>query len=90
MALGQIGQKTSSAWNRLTTSSSLFARSSLLNDYLEEFTKQNGTKKPPEDSKDRDLMEIQKLRKEILPPMWDVFEKASGDEQGMINITHRR
>ncbi|KAL1457189.1 hypothetical protein WDU94_001847 [Cyamophila willieti] len=36
-------------------------------------------------------MEIQKLRKEILPPMWDVFEKASStSEAGMINVTHRR
>uniref|UniRef100_A0A8D8V4W3 Zinc finger protein 347 n=1 Tax=Cacopsylla melanoneura TaxID=428564 RepID=A0A8D8V4W3_9HEMI len=66
-------------------------QSSILGDYLVEFSKSNGTKKPPDDNKDRDLMEIQKLRKEILPPMWDVFEKASStSEAGMINVTHRR
>ncbi|KAI5701749.1 hypothetical protein M8J75_012913 [Diaphorina citri] len=65
-------------------------QSSILADYLVEFSKQNGSKKPPEDPKDRDLMEIQKLRKEILPPMWDVFEKAAANDQGMINVTHRR
>lgn len=26
--------------------------------------------------KDKDLIESQRLRKDILPPMWDVFEKV--------------
>lgn len=31
--------------------------------------------------KDKDIFETQKLRKEVLPPMWDVYEKTVSNKE---------
>ncbi|XP_039286726.1 zinc finger protein 12 [Nilaparvata lugens] len=53
---------------------------------------------PPPLDKDRDLVDGQKLRKDVLAPMWDVFEKIwprkdstnGGSEKTMVRVVHRR
>lgn len=48
--------------------------------------------------KDRDILNSQIAKKEVLPPMWDVYEKIISDKENtnqngkslVITVTHRR
>ncbi|CAH0387741.1 unnamed protein product [Bemisia tabaci] len=78
--------------------------SNVLADYLVEFNHNshdrehdNERERERELMKDKDIFETQKLRKEVLPPMWDVYEKTVSNKEndgklydGVIKITHRR
>lgn len=33
------------------------------------------------DVKDKDILESQRLRREVLPPMWDVYEKSISEKE---------
>lgn len=50
-------------------------KSGHLGDHLVEFNNNS-------DLRDRDVVEIQRVRQELLPPMWDVYEKSSPNESG--------
>lgn len=75
------------------------ATSSILADYLIEFS---NSKSGENDMKDKDVMESQRLRREVLPPMWDVYEKSitekenicadgtNGEKERTVKVTHRR
>lgn len=49
-------------------------------DYLIEFS---NTKSIENDLKDKDILESQRLRREVLPPMWDVYEKSISEKENL-------
>lgn len=65
----------------LLFSTSRGATSSILADYLIEFS---NSKTGETESKDKDIMESQRLRREVLPPMWDVYEKSITEKENIM------
>lgn len=57
------------------------ATSSILADYLIEFS---NSKSVENDLKDKDILESQRLRREVLPPMWDVYEKSVSEKENLL------
>lgn len=51
------------------------SKTGVLADHLVEFNNNS-------EVRDRDVVDTQKLRQEVLPPMWDVYEKTSPSESG--------
>lgn len=47
----------------------------VLADHLVEFNNNS-------EVRDRDVVDMQKVRHEVLPPMWDVYEKSPPDDSG--------
>lgn len=58
-------------------------KTGVIGDHLVEFNNNS-------DLRDRDVIEIQRIRQELLPPMWDVYEKSPPNESGELQVTHRR
>uniref|UniRef100_A0A1B6GVN6 Protein krueppel n=1 Tax=Cuerna arida TaxID=1464854 RepID=A0A1B6GVN6_9HEMI len=69
--------------NKVNSAGSVRGKSGVLADHLVEFNNNS-------DLRDRDVVEIQRVRQELLPPMWDVYEKSSPNETGELQVTHRR
>lgn len=64
-------------------SSSNRSKPGVLADHLVEFNNNS-------EVRDRDVVDMQKVRHEVLPPMWDVYEKSPPDDSGELQVIHRR